>query len=90
MGEILYDGLLLRDLGFVELGVNIAPGFKTFGLGVSYKTEVRLLGECAKEKFDLVACFGVIEIMTNTRVDYEVQSAIIHKGDEGEIAPPAY
>jgi hypothetical protein len=90
LGEILYDGLLLRDLGLVELGVNVVPGFKTFGLGVKYKIEVRLLMECVKEKFDLVACYGVIEIMSNVRVECEVESAVVQNEEEEEVAPPAY
>jgi hypothetical protein len=49
LGEILYDGLLLKDSGLVKLGVDIGPGFKTFGLGVSYKIEVRLLGNVRRK-----------------------------------------
>jgi hypothetical protein len=90
LSNMLYDGLSLNDLGLRELGIHIVPGFKTFGLGVKYKIEVRLWGECVKEKFDLVVYHGEIEIMLNSRLLHDVEPAIVCQEEVEDVAPPAY
>jgi hypothetical protein len=90
LSNMLYDGLPLNDLGLQELGIHIAPGFKTFGLGVKYEIEVRLWGECVKEKFDLVVYHGAIEIMLNSRLLHDVEHAILCQEEVEDVAPPAY
>ncbi|KAF2250551.1 hypothetical protein BU26DRAFT_517382 [Trematosphaeria pertusa] len=59
---LLYDGLELATVRFPE---EIAPGFSSYAMHLEHQLEVRIWGECAKEKFEVVGAFGRVVVVAD-------------------------
>lgn len=88
-GELLYDGLPVRT---VPLPTHITPQFKTYGLALEHMIEVRLWGECAKEKFELTPVWGKVVIASGKRHDGDAPESASGAPPslEEDAAPPPY
>ncbi|KAF2640840.1 hypothetical protein P280DRAFT_549634 [Massarina eburnea CBS 473.64] len=89
------DGLLLYD----GLGVTTKPlpasavsAFKTYALGLDHSIEVKLWGECAKEKFEVTPLYGKIFIVPHRveRMQSGEREEAVAKEMNADAVPPTY
>ncbi|KAF2106009.1 hypothetical protein BDV96DRAFT_607792 [Lophiotrema nucula] len=70
-GKVIHAGMGLHELGDTE--IRVVPSFKTYGMALTYRIEVKLWIECAGEKYEIPAHKGDIEILPELRRPSDAQ-----------------